>query len=379
MVTMMLNNKYWQNRFDQVEQSANNKATAFTRTIKRQYRIAQKEIEAKIAYWYERLASNNEISVEDAHKLLDRDELQEFKWSLEEYIRYAKKNTISQQFMKELENASAKVHIKKLEALKLESAFQVEKLMGNIENGMNTLLSTVYEDSYYRSMYEISKGFEIGFNISKLDDDVIKRVIGQKWAVDDKNYSDRIWTNKTKLTNTLNNEFSKLVLARGNIKDTYANVANTMNTSYSNAERLVYTEQAFLSSQAQADCFKSLEVDEYMIVATLDDRTCDTCAPLDHNHYPLKDRQVGVNAPPFHPRCRCTTAPYIPDGKYAEATRTSRDERGKTVNIVRADTTYNEWKDQYVTDKKYTSGSDATLSDLVTQYVNIVRAKKKRG
>ena len=376
---MMLSNKYWQNRFDQVEQSANSKATAFTRTVKRQYRIAQKEIEAKIAYWYERLASNNEISVEDAHKLLDRDELQEFRWSLEEYIRYAKKNTISQQFMKELENASAKVHIKKLEALKLESAFQVEKLMGNIESGMNTLLSTVYEDSYYRSMYEISKGFEIGFNVSKLDDDIIKRVIGQKWAVDDKNYSDRIWTNKTKLTNTLNNEFSKLVLARGNIKDTYANVANTMNTSYLNAERLVYTEQAFLSSQAQADCFKSLDVDEYMIVAALDDRTCDTCAPLDHNHYLLKDRQVGVNAPPFHPRCRCTTAPYIPDGKYAEATRTSRDERGKTVNIVRADTTYNEWKEQYVTDKKYMNGSDATLSDLVTQYVNIVRAKKKRG
>ena len=235
MVTMMLSNKYWQNRFDQVEQSANNKASAFTRMIKRQYRLAQKEIEAKIAYWYERLASNNEISVEDAHKLLDRDELQEFRWSLEEYIRYAKKNTISQQFMKELENASAKVHIKKLEALKLESAFQVEKLMGNIENGMNTLLSTVYEDSYYRSMYEISKGFEIGFNVSKLDDDIIKRVISQKWAVDDKNYSDRIWTNKTKLTNTLSNEFSKLVLARGNIKDTYANVANTMNTSYQKA------------------------------------------------------------------------------------------------------------------------------------------------
>ena len=80
---MMLNNKYWQNRFDQVEQSANNKASAFTRMIKRQYRLAQKEIEAKIAYWYERLASNNEISVEDAHKLLDRDELQEFKWSME--------------------------------------------------------------------------------------------------------------------------------------------------------------------------------------------------------------------------------------------------------------------------------------------------------
>lgn len=371
----MKNSNYWKKRFDAVEQKANSSATAYNRKIKKQYAMALREIEAKIAYWYERLAKNNQI--EDAHKLLTADELKEFKWTLEEYIEYGEKNAISQKFMKELENASARVHIKKLEALKLESTFQVEKLLGNVSQGMDALLCSVYEDSYYQSMYEISKGFEIGFNVSKLDDNVIKRVVSQKWAVDGSHYSDRIWTNKTKLINTLNNEFSKMALTKGDVKQTCNNVAKVMNTSYTNAERLIYTEEAFLCTQAQNDCFKSLDVDEYMVVVTLDDRTCEKCAPFDHQHYPLRDQVVGVNAPPFHPRCRCTTAPYIELGRYTETTRASRDENGKTVNIISRDITYNEWKNNYVVEKQYNNGTDATLDELITQYINAVRSKKQ--
>ena len=154
---IMKNSDYWRKRFDAVEQKANSSATAYNRKMKKQYAVALREIEAKIAYWYERLAKNN--SVEDAHKLLTANELKEFHWTLEEYIAYGKKNAIDQKFIKQLENASARVHIKKLEALKLESTFQVEKLMGNVSDGIDTILSTVYEDSYYQSMYEISKGF----------------------------------------------------------------------------------------------------------------------------------------------------------------------------------------------------------------------------
>jgi SPP1 gp7 family putative phage head morphogenesis protein len=374
----MKSEEYWRKRFDTVEQGANDKSTRSVRTLKKYYANAEKEIDAKIAYWYERLAVNNEITPEEAHKLLTADELAEFHWTLEEYIEYGRKNALDQRYMKDLENASARVHIKKLEALKMETRFQVEKLMSKYQYVLDDLLPKVYEDSYYQSMYEISKGYEIGFNVAKLSEDKVKKVVGTKWAVDGSHYSDRIWTNKTKLINTLDNEMSKLVLTKGDINKTVKNVATTMKTSRSNAERLIYTEEAFLCSQAQNDAFKKLNVDEYMVVVTLDDRTCEKCRPFDHEHYPVRDQQVGVNAPPFHPRCRCTTAPYIPEGKYTEAKRASRDdETGKTVRVVSRDTTYDEWKNKHVVEDAK-KADDVSLNDLIKQYVNVVRAKKNK-
>lgn len=338
---------YWRQRFDQIEQRANTESNKYLRSVKRQYATAEKAIDEKIAYWYDRLAVNNEITVESAHKLLEANELKEFRWSLEEYINYGRKNAIDQQFMKELENASAKVHIKKLEALKLESRFQIEKLLGNVSEGMGDLLSHVYEDSYYQCMYELAKGYSIGFSVAELDKNFIDKVIAKKWALDGQGWSDRLWTNKVKLCKTLDQEFSKMALTRGDMHDTVKAVSRTMGSSMSNTQRLVYTEQAFLTTQAQNDSYKDVGIDEYMIVATLDDRTCDICAPLDHTHYLTKDMTVGVNAPPFHPNCRCTTAPYIEDGFYPEAMRASRDENGKTVFIPR-DMTYNVWKTKFV-------------------------------
>ena len=40
---------YWKNRFDQVEQAANNQAVDYQQTLERKYRIALRNIEGKIS------------------------------------------------------------------------------------------------------------------------------------------------------------------------------------------------------------------------------------------------------------------------------------------------------------------------------------------
>jgi hypothetical protein len=62
----------------------------------------------------------------------------------------------------------------------------------------------------------------------------------------------------------------------------------------------------------------------------------------------MDEYEAGVTAPPFHPRCRTTTAPYFDDE--VDATRAARDpETGKTVQVP-ADMKYQDWKDQYTID-----------------------------
>ena len=73
------------------------------------------------------------------------------------------------------------------------------------------------------------------------------------------------------------------------------------------------TEQAYFHSVAQQEAFKELDVEEFEVVATLDNLTSEICQEMDGKHFPMKDYEPGVTAPPFHPWCRSVTVPYFDD------------------------------------------------------------------
>ncbi|EQE43341.1 hypothetical protein QCA_1254, partial [Clostridioides difficile CD40] len=135
---------YWRKRFEQLEEVQNNKSVKYYLELEKQYKLAMNSIEKDILAWYNRFAKNEGISLLEAKKLLNTRELEEFKWSVEEYIRHGKENAINQKWMKELENASARVHITRLEALKLQIQQQVEVLYGNELDGIDKLMRDIY-------------------------------------------------------------------------------------------------------------------------------------------------------------------------------------------------------------------------------------------
>ena len=126
------------------------------------------------------------------------------------------------------------------------------------------------------------------------------------------------------------------------------NIKKTMNTSLSNAKRLVLTEQAYFTSLAQKDAYAELDVEEYEIVSTLDNRTCGDCGEFDGKHFPMSEMSPGVNAPPFHPYCRCTTCPYF-DDEFTIGKRMAKDKEGNYYEVPEK-MSYAEWKDAFVVD-----------------------------
>ncbi|ENY8646822.1 TPA: phage head morphogenesis protein, partial [Clostridioides difficile] len=140
----MKHKDYWRKRFEQLEEAQNNKSIKYYLELEKQYKLAMSNIERDILIWYNRFTENEGISLLEAKKLLNTRELEEFKWSVEEYIKYGKENAINQKWMKELENASARVHITRLEALKLQIQQQVEVLYGNELDGIDKLMRDIY-------------------------------------------------------------------------------------------------------------------------------------------------------------------------------------------------------------------------------------------
>lgn len=342
----MTNAEYWKQRFTQLEAAQNRKGATAYLEMEKQYKAAQNELEAQIARWYQRFADSNGISLAQAKQWLKGQDLAEFKWDVKEYIKYGKENAINGAWMQELENASSKFHISRLEALQIQTQNSLETMFAQQMGTMKKALSDVYASGYYHTAYAVQQGFGLGWDIAGLDQAQIEKVLSKPWAVDGYNFSARIWNSKTKLIGEVHNELSKNLLTGADPQKAIDSLAKKMGTSKSNVGRLVMTEQAYFSSAAQKDCFNDLDVEEYEVVATLDSHTSDICRSLDGKVFKMSDYKPGVTAPPFHVYCRSTTAPHFKDN-FDAGERAARGADGKTY-YVPDDVTYSEWKKAFV-------------------------------
>lgn len=364
----MNNGEYWQKRFELLEQAAHQQGVQCYADIEKQYRQAQKQLEGQIAAWYQRFASNNGVTLAEAKRMLNAKELAELKWDVNQYIQYGQENAINGTWVKQLENASARFHISRLEALKLQTQQSIEVMFGNQLDSIDSTMRNVYKSGYYHTAYEIQKGVGVGWDFSALDDKQISKVINKPWAVDGKNFSERIWGNRQKLVNELNNTLTQNIILGKDPQKAIDEIARKMNTSKTNAGRLVMTEEAFFSSAAQKDCFDELDVEQFEIVATLDSHTSDICRGMDGKHFPMSEWKVGVTAPPFHVHCRSTTVPYFDDEFDAVGERAARDEETGKTYFVPGNMTYKEWEKAFVnggdkSDLKAVNADDSAIAE----------------
>ena len=341
-----MGSNYWQKRFQAVEDMNNKTAKATVQAVTPAFDQAQAQIEKEINAWYGRFAKNNQISLLEAKKLLNSKELKEFKWDVNEYIKYGRQNALDQKWMKELENASARFHISRLEALKVRTQNAVEKAFGNELDAVDEMAARIYMDDYYHTAYEIQRGLGIGFDVSQIDERKLNNILSKPWTADKMTFSDRIWKSKTQLIDSLHTELTQMCVLGKAPDQTISNIAKRMNVSKGQAGRLIMTESAFFGSAAQKDCFNDLDVEKFEVVATLDSRTSDVCQSMDGKVFDMKDFEVGVTAPPFHVWCRSCIAPWFEDDN--DGTRVARDATtGKTYQVP-ANMTYPDWKECFV-------------------------------
>lgn len=340
------NADYWAQRMKNMEDALLDQSYSYVENLDAQFRAAEADIERQMSAWYRRFAANNDITLADAKRLLNSDELAEFHWTVEEYIKHGEENALTGAWMKELENASARVHISRLDALKIQLQQQAELLYSNQLDYLDTVTRQAYAGSYYHTAYEIQKGLGVGWTMQAVNENTIKKVLSRPWTTDGQTFRDRCWTNKQSLVNSVNTQLTQMII-RGEPPDkAISTIAKQFEVSRSKAGRLVMTESAYFSNTAQQDCFNALGVERYRIVASFDRDTCSLCAQLDGKVFRMSDYQVGLTAPPFHPWCRCCTCPYYADME-GIGERWTRNPDGTTKKIP-ANTTFDEWRQSFV-------------------------------
>lgn len=361
---MAKSSSYWKRRFSVLENSQNQYSQQTFHNIEPAFDKAQRQIQSQIETWYARYANNNGITMAEARKQLSAAELKELKWDVKEYIKYGRENAINEQWMQELENASARFHISRLEALKLRTQQAYEVAYGNELDSVDSMVRNIYQDSYYHTCFEVQKGFNIGWEIGQIDDRKLQKVISKPWTTDGMTFSDRVWKSKNQMIGELHQQLTRTIIQGKAPDEAIKHMTKYLNDRTKNAKyqagRLVMTEQAFFSSAAQKEAFAELDVEEFEIVATLDSHTSEICQEMDGKHFPMKDFEPGVTAPPFHVFCRSTTVPYFEDNYGGE--RAARNEDGDKTYYVPDNMKYPDWK------KAFVDGDTSGLKPVVTGY-----------
>ncbi len=201
----------------------------------------------------------------------------------------------------------------------------------------------VYEDSYYRSVYDVSRGIGATPSFTTLDKQTINQVLGTKF--DGKNYSERVWGNSDILANQLKDKLAQAIANGQSIQKTARDFRERFNVQNYYAERLIRTETNYFHNSAEIDSYKSMGFEYYEFLATLDSRTSEICQDMDGKRFKVSEGVPGDNMPPLHPNCRSTIVPYFKG--YEPETRLYRDPNtGK--NQLAYNMSYDAWHDKFI-------------------------------
>lgn len=178
-------------------------------------------------------------------------------------------------------------------------------ITGNLKSELNfetkltkDILTGVGKDKFNTNNYIYSLGAD--FNLTQLSDESLEKIINTK--VEDKLWSDRLYTNKNDASKLLRNEIKKFLNGETNVNEIENKIKKKYNENAYETKRLVQDNICRVQEGANDEWQYEHNIKYVMYMATLDGKVCSKCAPYDTKVYELDKKPVQI---PQHPFCRC--------------------------------------------------------------------------
>ena len=262
-----------------------------------EYKKAMNEIGKEISNLFYKYAKDNNLSYSDAKKYLNGKEFKEFKRDLKTYIKLIEE-TGNEELLLELNTLAMKSRISRLEEIFYQCGKYINEVYESTNKRLQIAYSSTIKDNYYQTIFDIHKSIGVGVSFSYIDNDIIKEILAFPWS--GRHYSQRLWSNRTKLKNAMVEELTQMLIQGKGVKETSKALSKRLDADLKNCIRLIHTEHSYFMETASQKAYDELDIDKYKILATLDKRTSEICQKLDGEVFNVKDAVVGVNMPPFH-------------------------------------------------------------------------------
>lgn len=344
--------EYWEKRSELNLIQNEKSAVQYERQLKKAYEETIRSIRKEVRAFYQRYSDETGVTLASARRRLKPDEQMDFQKQARKYLDEVERlgdKAFTAEYRDYLKKLSGRAYISQMDELVTNIRHNIETLSTGHNAGLGNLLKDAYEDGYFRTMFDAQKRAGVGVSFTTPGGKQLEAAIREKWL--GQNYSDRIWADKKKLTDNIEQMLSQEFVRGRGPDDIARDFADRLNVSYSNAQRLIRTEINYISNKGSLQAYKDTGiVEKYRYLATLDSRTSDICRELDGEVFEIKEAKVGVNLPPLHPYCRSTTVPHFDDDDIGELIedRIARDDDGEGRSVrLGENLKFFDWVDKY--------------------------------
>lgn len=324
---------YWDKRRLETYRENEKLTNKQIKQLKKIYKKANKDIDKMLDDVYRNYSKNTGLDIQKLKELLTKSETKKTfkelqKQGLDKYIKN-----------------NYKARITRLEQIKAQVYAKAKEIYPQEELKDTMLYRSVINNSYYKAIYNVQNATGLGFQFNRIDDKLVNTLLNNKWS--GKNYSQRIWGNTDILANEASTIIGGALLSGQGIEKTARQLRERFNVASYYAERLARTEMNYFDNQADKMAYEEMGISEYVCVTVLDNRTSLYCIEIDQKHFPYSEIEEGINYPPFHPNCRCTTRGYL--GKEAEKLLERRARNPITdENEIISNMSYKQWYNKNV-------------------------------
>lgn len=363
----MLSNKYWEDRYRAEEKARElaDKRVAFQ--LQGIYQQHANNIQKEIDSFWQRYADKEGITKLEAKQRADSLDMVNVGFKAKQLVERANRLRERGQKVTSEDFTKAENDLMRLYNLKMKTS-RLEVLQANIKLHQYDLALSEFEiiDRHLVESIRRENIFSAGvlnmtlgsFESSKVSADSIVYA-----NFENASWSSRVWERQNELRNIVKKGVADTVLRGKGTNVLINSLKKEFDVSYGYARRLAVTESARVYSEAQKSNYETNGVEEFEVMTEL--KACHICQPFNGKIFKVSELVPALNAPPFHPNCRCTTVPHF----RKDVHRYEKDN----------DTDYKALNNKHVVkdrEKVYNQGVDRNKNPDKRRPVNITKQKE---
>jgi SPP1 gp7 family putative phage head morphogenesis protein len=265
------------------------------------YRWAEDEINR----FYGKYADAEGIDITEAKKRLTQADIEAYEALAKEYV---KDKDFSERANAEMRLYNATMKINRLEMLKARIGLHLVDGINDIDQYYEKVITDRTRDEIERQAGILGETVSVADTTKRA-----KNIVNASFF--NATYSERIWSHQDRLRSMISIELQRGLIAGVGSREMARRVKKEFDVSEADAHRLMVTELRRVQTDVAMDSYKASGITQYVYMA-VNPRACPICREIDGNVYNVADAEPAKNAPPMHPRCHCTTAPYVDESEY---------------------------------------------------------------
>lgn len=309
----MLNNEYWEGRYRAEEKARELADKIVAYQLQGVYQQHANNIQKEIDSFWQKYADSEGITKLQAKQRADKLDMVNVEFKARQLVERANrlrergKQVTSKDFTK-AENDLLRLYNLKMKTSRLEvlqaniKLHQYELALDEFEIIDRHLVESIRRENLFSAgVLDMTLG---SYESSKISADSIVFA-----NFEDASWSSRIWERQNELRAIVKKGVADTVLRGQGTNVLINNLKKEFDVSYGYARRLAVTESARVCSEAQKANYETNEVEWYEVMTEL--KACSICQPFNGRIFKVSEMVPALNAPPFHPNCRCTTVPHF--------------------------------------------------------------------